>query len=115
MDITGVGAAPKNTEKLIKELSLTPQQVQQLKAIQERFRPSKQELRQSIAAAEKELASLMLNEAGAGQIQSKRNQISSLKQQLAAVRARHHEAVRSILSSEQWQKLQTLKAQRRNR
>lgn len=112
MDFTISSPSPENRDKLIQELNLTPQQIQQLKAVRQEFKGQKQSLRQALTVAEKELANLMINNASAEQVQSKRNQIKTLKQKLAIVKARNNNALRKILTTEQWAKLQSLRAQR---
>lgn len=112
MDFTISSPSPEKRDKLIQELNLTPQQIQQLKAVRQEFKGQKQSLRQALTVAEKELANLIINNASAEQVQSKRNQIKTLKQKLAIVKARNNNALRKILTTEQWAKLQSLRAQR---
>ena len=104
-----------NRNKIIAELGLTPQQIRQIRAVRRQFKGQRRSLRRSLAAAERDLARLIVGNAADDRVQRKRNEIRNLQQKLDVVRAKNRDAFRQILTAQQWQKLQEIRSRRRGR
>jgi periplasmic protein CpxP/Spy len=100
-----------NNDRLVGELNLTPSQVQQLKAIKQKFYGQKQQQQQLLTAAKKDLSNAIASNASADQIHAQRDRVKSIQQRLSDLRFSHMMATKKVLTSEQWVKLQKLKKQ----
>ncbi len=104
--------AVNNREQLVKELNLTPRQVQQLKALRQKFPGQKQERNRLLIAAKRELSNLLASNAPIDKIRAQRDRVKTLQQQLSDLKFDHMMALKKILTPEQWAKLQKIKQQR---
>jgi Spy/CpxP family protein refolding chaperone len=102
-----------NNDKLYEQLNLSASQIQKVRAINDQFEPQILNRRQSIIAAKNELQSLESSQANKAQIRSKQQQINQLRQELVTIRKKYATAMQSVLSAEQWSKLQRLMKERR--
>jgi periplasmic protein CpxP/Spy len=102
----------KNSDQLIKELNLTPRQVQQLKAMRQKFQGRKQAQRQLVEVAKQDLAQLLASDAPLPKIREQRNRVKNLQKQFSDLKFDNMMAMKEILTSEQWAKLQKMKQQR---
>ena len=102
-----------NNEKLYEQLNLSASQIQKVRAINDQFEPQILNHRQSIITAKNELQSLESSQANKAQIRSKQQQIKQLRQELVTIRKKYATAMQSVLSAEQWSKLQRLIKERR--
>jgi Spy/CpxP family protein refolding chaperone len=102
-----------NNDKLFEQLNLSSSQIQKVRAINEQFESEILNRRRAIIAAKNELQSLETNQASKQQILAKQQQIKRLRQELITVRKRYITAMQSVLSNEQWSKLQRLMRERR--
>jgi Spy/CpxP family protein refolding chaperone len=102
-----------NNEKLYEQLNLSASQIQKVRVINDQFEPQILNRRQSIIAAKNELQSLESSQANKAQIRSKQQQIKQLRQELVTIRKKYATAMQSVLSAEQWSKLQRLMKERR--
>ncbi len=102
-----------NNDKLYEQLNLSASQIQKVRAINDQFEPEILNRRQSIIAAKNELQALESNQASKSQIRSKQQQIKQLRQELVTIRKKYATAMQSVLSGEQWSKLQRLMKERR--
>jgi periplasmic protein CpxP/Spy len=102
----------KNGEQLVKELNLTTRQVQQLKAVRQKFQRQMQEQRQLLNTAKQELAESIAGNAPAAKIRGQRDRVKILQKQLNDLKFDNMMALKEILTTEQWAKLQKLKQQR---
>ncbi len=102
----------KNSDQLVKELNLTPRQVQQLKAVRQKFQGQKQGQRQLLNTAKQELAEFIASKAPTSKISEQRDRVKILQKQLNDLKFDNMMALKEILTSEQWAKLQKLKQQR---
>jgi periplasmic protein CpxP/Spy len=102
-----------NNDKLYEQLNLSASQIQKVRAINDQFEPQILNHRQSIIAAKNELQSLESSQASKSQIRTKQQQIKQLRQELVIIRKKYATAMQSVLSAEQWSKLQRLMKERR--
>jgi periplasmic protein CpxP/Spy len=106
------GPVAKNGEQIVKELNLTPRQVQQLKAMRQKFQGRKQEQQKLLEAAKQELGEMLLSNAPSAKIRDQRNRLKTLQQQFSDLKFDNMMALKEILTAEQWAKLQKMKQQR---
>lgn len=90
---------------LLRELNLSRDQIQRMKAIRNQYKGQIEQRRQTLRQAQQELRSLMAGSASRGQIMDKFRQVESLRQQLAELQFNSMLDVREILTPEQRRKL----------
>jgi periplasmic protein CpxP/Spy len=99
--------------KVLQQLNLSTQQLQQIKAIRERnsseIRASRQRLRQ----LQQEIQGLMAGTAPSDRVRSKFNELQSLKQQVAKLQFEQMLAMREVLTPQQRTQLAEVMKQRR--
>ncbi|KAB8331889.1 periplasmic heavy metal sensor [Scytonema tolypothrichoides VB-61278] len=89
----------------LKDLNLTPQQMQQIKRIRTQSKGQIAQKRQAIRQAQQELKTLMAGTtASKDQVRDKYNQIRTLRQELADVQFDNTLTIREVLNPEQRQK-----------
>ncbi|NMG21807.1 Spy/CpxP family protein refolding chaperone [Brasilonema bromeliae] len=88
----------------LKDLNLTPQQMQQIKTIRTQSKDQIAQKRQAIRQAQQELKAIMAGTASKDQVRDKYNQIRTLRQELADVQFDNTLAIRDVLNPEQRQK-----------
>jgi periplasmic protein CpxP/Spy len=88
----------------LKELNLTPQQLQQIKQIRSQSRNNLQQQKQALRQTRKELQDLMASNANKEQVQQKYNQLKILKTQIADAQFENTLAIREVLNPQQRQK-----------
>jgi periplasmic protein CpxP/Spy len=98
---------------LVKELNLSPDQIQRLQQLRTNSKGKTKERRQALRIAKQELTQLLQGSANSDQIRQKRQQVQSLQREVADTNFENTLAIREILSSEQRVKLQQLMQQRR--
>jgi periplasmic protein CpxP/Spy len=104
---------PGGVGKLVKELNLSPEQVQRLQKLRADSHGKNRERRQALLAAKQDLAQLLGSNAPADQIRQKRDRVQSLQREIADTNFENTLAIREILKPEQRVKLQQLMEQRR--
>ena len=102
-------------EKLLQQLDLTPEQSQQIEAIQEQFRTDNETLRQEMQANHQEMRSLLASDSSPEQLRQQHQQLQSLRQQLGTNHFETMLQVREILTPEQRNKMAELMAQYREK
>jgi periplasmic protein CpxP/Spy len=100
--------------KLVKELNLTPVQIQRLQELRVASKSKTKERRQALRVAKQELAQLIQGNASTDEIRQKRKQVQALQKDLADDRFESTLAIREILTPEQRMKLHQLMEQRRH-
>jgi periplasmic protein CpxP/Spy len=100
--------------KLVKELNLTPTQIQRLQKLRAASGSKTKARRQSLRVAKYELAQLIQGNASTDEIRQKRQQVQVLQKDLADDRFESTLAIREILTPEQRMKLYQLMEQRRH-
>ncbi|WP_310425747.1 periplasmic heavy metal sensor [Chamaesiphon sp. VAR_48_metabat_135_sub] len=98
---------------LVKELNLSPDQIQRLQQLRTNSKGKTKDRRQALRIAKQELTQLLQGSANSDQIRQKRQQVQSLQREVADTNFENTLAIREILSSEQRVKLQQLMQQRR--
>jgi periplasmic protein CpxP/Spy len=98
---------------LVKQLNLSPDQVQRLQKLRTNAQGKTKERRQTMQAARQELNQLLQGNASSDQIRQKRQQVQSLQREVADTSFENTLAIREILTPEQRVKLQQLRQQRR--
>jgi periplasmic protein CpxP/Spy len=98
---------------LVKELNLSPDQIQRLQQVRKNSQGKTKESRQALRTAKQELTQLLQGNASSDQIRQKRQQVQSLQQEVADSNFENTLAIREILTPEQRVKLQQLLQQRR--
>ncbi len=98
----------------LKELNLSPEQIQQIKQIRSQYQGRLTQERQAVQQAQQELKTLMAGNASTEQIRQKFDQVQRLRQELAGTRMESMLAIRKVLNPEQRQKLADLMRQRGN-
>ncbi len=87
--------------RLIQELNLTPEQTQQLQAIQNQYQDQVSQRQQAARQARQELLDLMAGTASEAQVREKYRQVETLKQQASQIRFDSMLAMREVLTPEQ--------------
>jgi Spy/CpxP family protein refolding chaperone len=87
--------------RLIQELNLTPEQTQQIQAIQNQYQDQISQRRQAVRQARQELLDLMAGTASEAQVREKYRQVETLKQQASQTRFDSMLAMREVLTPEQ--------------
>lgn len=95
-------------ERLLQALDLTPAQIREMRAIQQRYEPQLTQRRQALRQARQELTRLMAGDAPEAQIRAKFRQIEQLRQQQAAIHFESLLAMRSVLTPTQRRKFADL-------
>ena len=98
---------------LVKELNLSPDQIQRLQQLQKNARGKTTERRQALQTARQELNQLLSGNASSDQIRQKRQQVQALQREIADANFENTLAIRELLTPEQRVKLQQIRAQRR--
>jgi Spy/CpxP family protein refolding chaperone len=114
-------AEPERPEKgpgmgWLKELNLSAGQMQQIRAVREKYRDRIRASKQSERQAQQELRRLMGGDASKEQVQEKYRQVKTLREQVADAQFESMLAMRDVLTVEQRQKFaERMKKQRNNR
>jgi periplasmic protein CpxP/Spy len=98
---------------LVKELNLSPDQIQRLQQLRKTSQGKTKERRQALRTARQELNQLLQGNASSDQIRQKRQQVQSLQREVADSNFENTLAIREILTPEQRVKWQQLIQQRR--
>jgi periplasmic protein CpxP/Spy len=98
---------------LVKELNLSPDQIQRLQQLRANSQGKTKERRQALRTARQELKQLLQSNASSDQIRQKRQQVQSLQREVADTNFENTLAIREMLTPEQRIKLQQLIQQRR--
>lgn len=104
-----------NREGLMKELNLTPQQMQQMQEIRRQNKAKVEQSASTLRQAKQELTQLMAGDASTDQIRQKYQQVETLRQQMADLRFENMLAMREILTPEQRSKFAQLMQQRQEK
>jgi periplasmic protein CpxP/Spy len=107
---------PGGIGSLVKELNLSPDQIQRLQQLRinnQGKNKYRRERRQALQVAKQELAQLLPGNASSDQIRQKRQQVQSLQREVADLNFENTLAIREILAPAQRVKLQQLMQQRR--
>jgi len=104
-----------NPPSWLRELNLSPEQMQRIKAIHEQYKPQFQANRESMRSAHDELRQLMASNASTNQLRQKHEQLQTMQQQTGDLRFESMLAIREVLTPEQRQQAATLMEQRRER
>ncbi|NES94554.1 MAG: Spy/CpxP family protein refolding chaperone [Desertifilum sp. SIO1I2] len=106
---------PENGDRIMQELNLTPQQMQQMQAIRQRYQGQMQSSRQSLRQAHQELQQLMASDAPVSQIRDKHRQVQQLRSTVADLQLENMLEMREVLTLQQRQMLnQRMQQRRRN-
>ena len=98
----------------LKELNLSPDQIQKIRQIRSQYQGRLTQQRQAVQQAQQELKELMAGNASTEQVRQKFEQVQRLRQELADTRMESMLAIRKVLNPEQRQKLAELMRQRGN-
>lgn len=101
--------------KFLKQLNLTPEQLQKLKAIRERDLPQMRELTQKLRQANKELRDTLAGNESNDVIRAKHTQMLSLQQELQNQHFERMLAMREILTPQQRSQLNEIMKKNRDR
>jgi periplasmic protein CpxP/Spy len=108
-----LGEAPG---KVLQQLNLSTQQLQQIKAIRERNSSEIRSSRQRLRQLQQEMQSLMAGTASSDQVRSKFNELQSLKQQVSKLQFEQMLAMREVLTPQQRTQLaESIKQRQGNR
>lgn len=91
----------RHQAQLFEELNLTPEQTQQIQAIQNQYQDQISQRRQAVRQARQELLELMAGTASESQVREKYRQVETLKQQVEETRFDSMLAMREVLTPEQ--------------
>ena len=95
------GRPNRGKARLFQDLNLTPEQSQQIQAIQDQYQDQISQRRQAVRQARQELLELMASTAAESQIREKYRQVETLKQQVSDIRFDSMLAMRQVLTPEQ--------------
>jgi periplasmic protein CpxP/Spy len=99
----------------LKELNLSADQLQKMRAIRSQYKDTISQGRQSVRQAKQELQALMAGDASDAQIREKYKQVKTLKQQVADAQFESMLATRNVLNPEQRRKFASqMQKQRQN-
>jgi len=101
--------------KVLKQLNLTPEQLQKLKAVRDRDQTQMRELGQKLRQANKELQDLLAGTEGSDVIRAKHTQVMELKQELQNKHFERMLAMRDILTPQQRSQLKDIMQKSRDR
>ena len=101
--------------KVLKQLNLTPEQLQKLKAVRDRDQTQMRELGQKLRQANKELQDLLAGTEGSDVIRAKHTQVMELKQELQNKHFERMLAMRDILTPQQRSQLKDIMQKNRDR
>ncbi|MEM7757035.1 MAG: Spy/CpxP family protein refolding chaperone [Cyanobacteria bacterium P01_A01_bin.40] len=110
-----MGMRGQRMEKLLQQLDLTPEQSQQIEAIQEQSRNDAEGLKQQLQTQRQEIQSLFSSDAPSEQLREKYQSTQDLRNQLGNERFETKLAIREILTTEQRTKAAELMQQHRGR
>ena len=102
-------------QRVLQQLDLTPEQLQQIEDIQEQSKNQAQALHQQMQTQREEMRSLLASDATPEQLQQQHQQTQDLHQQLGDNRFETMLQVREVLTSEQRTQMAELMAQRPER
>lgn len=97
--------SPDHKDGWLKDLNLSADQVQKMRAIRGQYQDKINQGRQAVRQARQELQELMAGDATEAQIREKYNQVKGLKQQVADAQFESILATRNVLNPEQRRKL----------
>ncbi|MDJ0578669.1 Spy/CpxP family protein refolding chaperone [Crocosphaera sp.] len=103
----------ERTEQFQQALNLSDQQMQQLGEIRKKYRPQMQNLAQQMQAKSQELNRMMQGNASESDLRRKHQEIANLRQQMGKIRFESMLEMRTILNTEQRQRLAQFLQQRR--
>ena len=101
--------------RVLKQLNLTPEQLQKLKAVRERDQTKMRELSQQVRQANKELRDLLASNESSDVIRTKHSQVLGLQQELQKQHFERMLAMRDILTPQQRSQLNEIMQKNRNR
>ena len=87
--------------RLFQELNLSPEQTQQIEAIQNQYQNQISQRKQAVRQSRQELVDLMAGTASQSQIRQKYRQVETLKQQVSDLRFDSILAMREVLTPQQ--------------
>ena len=102
-------------EKLIEQLDLSEDQVQQLNTIRQKYASQLQPLRERIRTTAEELRTMMQGDASDTALRMKHKEVASLRQQMGDLRFESMIEMRKVLTPQQRQEFAQLMQQRRQR
>ncbi len=102
-------------ERLLQQLDLTPEQSQQIEAIQADSETTAQELRQQIQTQHQQMRSLMTSDATTDELRAQYQQAQDLHQQMGNNRFETMLQIREVLTPEQRAEIAELMEQHRGR
>jgi Spy/CpxP family protein refolding chaperone len=95
---------PRGEQSWLKDLNLSPQQLQDIKSVRDRFKTQLTQQRQDLKQAQQKLRQLMAGDASESDIRAQYQTVKDLRQKLADTQFNSTLAMRSILTPEQRQK-----------
>lgn len=104
---------PDNGDRLMRELNLSQEQMQQIQAIRQKYQGQMQQQRQSLRQAQQELQQLMAADTPINQIRDKHRQVQQLRTSMAELQFENTLEMREVLTMEQRRLLNQRMQQRR--
>lgn len=105
----------RRSEKFLEQLNLSDEQMQQLRAIRQKYRPQMQQLAERIRATGEDLRAMMQGDASDTALRMKHKEMANLRQQMGDLRFESMLAMRNVLTPQQRQEFAQLMQQRRQR
>ncbi|MGD1921676.1 MAG: Spy/CpxP family protein refolding chaperone [Pleurocapsa sp.] len=109
------GKRGRGLDKLMQQLDLTPEQSQQIEAIQEDSREIAEDLKEQMRSQREEMKSLMASDADAGELRTQHQEAQSLHQQASNNRFETMLSIREVLTPEQRAEMAELVEQHRGK
>ena len=100
-------------DKLMEQLDLSPEQSQQVEAIQEESKTTAEEIEPQVRSQREEMKSLMASDASTEEIRSQYQEAQALRQKMGDNRFETMLRIREVLTSEQRAKIAELMEQHR--
>lgn len=105
----------QNIDQLTQQLDLSPEQSQQIEAIQEESRAAADEIEQQMRSQHEEMKSLMASDASTEEIRTQYQEAQALRQRMSDNRFETMLQIREVLTPEQRSEMAELMEQRRGR
>src|SRR6476661_8737253 len=97
----GQGRGERGKDRMTQQLGLSAQQVQEIQAIREKYKPQMQPIIQNLRQAKQEMRQLKTNNASADQIAQQEQKVQGLKKQMQDLKTASMSEIRVTLTTEQ--------------
>jgi Spy/CpxP family protein refolding chaperone len=108
----GQGRGERGKDRMMQQLGLNAQQMQDIQAIREKYKPQMQPIMENLRQAKQEMRQLKTNNASADQIAQQQQKMQGLKKQMQDLKTASMSEIRAKLTTEQQAKFDEMKKNR---